>query len=371
MKRFPIFNSNQENPEVLENLVKHVNELMDTKKGVFAMDEHVLAFNFLFSLYNRDNDWENRRLLRQFLVTAPLEKQFSAILLSEEFMKQSDDEAIEFFDIVKSKHLLLGVRLDIGTSTMFGLEGEYVSTGVNNLVECFNFYKERGCLYSKFRSIYQIEDYCPTLCGTEKISYRLARFAALSQANGLVPIISVEVVPDGTEDIYKARIVLEKILINLIKALNDLEVFIEATILQVSFVQPGHMRRSCSISPDKIAEQTAEAFKRSLPISLGGLLFHSSGLSEENATQVLNRMILLKEANESMLPWKMNYSFGRAQKASAIMTWGGDPNFEEAGHRELMERAKANNEALLGKYVPKSVQGSFSDQKLYVPNYIS
>ncbi|CAH1388556.1 unnamed protein product [Nezara viridula] len=356
--------------EKQKNLVKQVNELMDTKKGVLVMDEHALAFDFFLSLINRKNHWENRRHFRQFLITPPLQEQFSAAVLSEEFTKQNDNHAVEFIDILKAKGLTVGIRLDSDISEIFGSVGEYIGTGVNEVVTRLNKYKESGFVYSKWRSVYQIKENSPTLYNTEKISYILATFAAMSQECELVPIISVEVVPDGAEDIYKAAKVLEKILINLIKALNDFDVLLEATILQVSFVQPGRMSSNFSISPEEIAEQTLEAFKKSLPVGLGGLMFHSSGLSEENATQTLNHIMLKKKENESMVPWKMTHSFGRAQKASAIMTWKGDPEFEEAGQAELMARAKANNEALLGEYTAGKVQGSNSEHDLFVPDYI-
>ncbi|XP_014287963.1 fructose-bisphosphate aldolase [Halyomorpha halys] len=322
MRRGSIISIYQGSQEIQENLVKRVNELMNVKKGILLLDEHVLSYSFYLSMINRTNDWENRRLLRQFFTTAPLQEQFSGVLLSEEFMKQSDDEAIEFVDLLTAKGLLLGVRLDMGLSAMFGSEGEYIGTGLDTIGERFDYYKERGCVCTKWRSKYQIKDHSPSLCNTEKISYRLAKFASMSQASGLVPIISVEVVPNGSEDRFKARRVLEKLLITLMKALNDFDISIESTILEVTFVQNGRMNKA-PIIPEDIAYETLEAFKRSLPISLGGILLHSSGLSEEKATQALNHIILKKEANLSMLPWRMLNCFGRAQKVIQIICLSG------------------------------------------------
>ncbi|KAB1728996.1 fructose-bisphosphate aldolase class I, partial [Klebsiella pneumoniae] len=192
----------------------------------------------------------------------------------------------------------------------------------------------------------------------------LARYASICQANGLVPIVEPEVLPDGDHDLDRAQKVTETVLAAVYKALNDHHVYLEGTLLKPNMVTAG---QSCAtkFTPEEVAAATVTALQRTVPAAVPGVTFLSGGQTEEEATVHLNAI----NAHPGKKPWALTFSFGRALQASVLRAWQGKPETEKAGQDELLKRARANGEAYFGKYVAGSCVGAAAEAELFVANH--
>ena len=247
---------------------------------------------------------------------------------------------------------------------LFGTDDETVTQGIDDLEKRCAQYYEAGARFAKWRGVIKISDSgAPSELSIQENVQRLARYAAICQANGLVPIVEPEVLMDGKHSIERAAEVTERVLAAQYKALSDHHVMLEGTILKPNMVRPGSSS-GAAFDPVAIGRATVRVLQHTLPVAVPGVTFLSGGMSEEEATLALNAM----NALEAKKPWSLSFSYGRALQQSVLTAWSGKAENIPAAQKALFARAKANSEAQLGKYAGGAGGGAAGDS-LHVANY--
>jgi fructose-bisphosphate aldolase class I len=347
-----------------KELLETANALCRPGHGILAADESTGTIGKRFDSIKLENNEENRRRYREILFTTQdIEKYISGVILYEETVKQSTKDGKNFVELLKSKGIISGIKLDKGTQNLPGTDGETATMGLDDLAKRAKEFYERGCRFTKWRAVIKISKGCPTQQAIEENAWGLARYAAICQENGLCPIVEPEVLADGDHDIETCMKVSQKVYAAVVKALHTNNVFFEGMLLKPNMITPGTSCEKKS-NPKEIAERTIITLLRTLPAAVPGVMFLSGGQSEEDASLNLNAM------NQSNLkrPWALSFSYGRALQHSVIKTWAGKEENVEKAQEALIVRAKANSEAQLGKY-----QGSAdknANESLFVSNYV-
>jgi fructose-bisphosphate aldolase class I len=288
--------------------------------------------------------------------------------LFDETIRQKADDGRPLTQLLTDQGIYVGIKLDKGVKPLYGTDGETTVQGLDDLDKRCAEYYQLGARFAKWRAVIKIDTKsqpnCPSQLSIHENAYGLARYAAICQANGLVPIVEPEILMDGTHDLVKSLEVHVEVMSAVQKALNDHKVLLEGILLKPSMVQPG-TTSGLKATAQEIAHATVTFLYRTVPPAVPGVNFLSGGLSEEEATLILNEMNKLPK---EMRPWTLSFSYGRALQASCLKAWQGkDENIEKA-QQALLERAKANAEASLGKYQGGSGSGSASES-LHVANY--
>merc|ERR1719316_2064976 len=245
--------------------------------------------------------------------------------------------------------ILPGIKVDKGLVPMWGSNGEQSTQGLDGLLKrCQDYYKA-GARFAKWRAVLTIDPKTnkPSPLSIQETAHSLARYATIRQEAKLVPIVEPEILQEGDHDIITCAKVTKEVLSVVFKALADHHVLLEGCLLKPNMVTPG---ASCTqkASAEDIALMTVRTLQSTVPPSLNGVVFLSGGSSEVEASLYLNAMNVL----DTRKPWKLTFSYGRALQATCLKTWGGKPENKDAAQKVLMERAKANSEAQLGKYKP-------------------
>ncbi|KAG2309197.1 hypothetical protein Bca52824_028945 [Brassica carinata] len=255
-----------------------------------------------------------------------------------------------FVDILKEGGVLPGIKVDKGRAVeLTGTNCETITQGLDNLGERCKKYYEAGARFAKWHALLKIGPNEPSELAIHENAYGLARYAAICQENGLVPIVEPDVCVDGSHDIHKCAAVTERFLAACYKALSDHHVMLEGTLLKPNMVTPGS--ESAKVAPEVIAEYTVRALQRTVPTAVPAILFLSGGQSEEEATRNLNAMNQLKTKK----PWSLSFCFGRALQQSVLKTWGGKEENVNKAQDAFLVRCKANSEATLGAYKAESL----------------
>ena len=286
---------------------------------------------------------------------------FSQILF-EETLFQSASDGTPFVDILKAADILPGIKVDKGVVALGGTDDETTTQGLDDLGKRCAKYYEAGARFAKWRAVLKISDVAPSELAIHENAYGLARYAAICQENGLVPIVEPEILTDGPHSIEKCQAVTEAVLAAVYKALADHHVLLEGTLLKPNMVTPGS--EAPPVSPGEVAAATVRALSRTVPSAVPGVVFLSGGQSEEDASVNLSAMNALQGIAK---PWALTFSYGRALQASALKAWGGKADQLAAGAAAFMARAKANGEASLGKYGGGA--GGAAGESLHVSNY--
>ena len=286
---------------------------------------------------------------------------FSQILF-EETLFQSASDGTPFVDILKAADILPGIKVDKGVVALGGTDDETTTQGLDDLGKRCAKYYEAGARFAKWRAVLKISDIAPSELAIHENAYGLARYAAICQENGLVPIVEPEILTDGPHSIEKCQAVTEAVLAAVYKALADHHVLLEGTLLKPNMVTPGS--EAPPVSPGEVAAATVRALSRTVPSAVPGVVFLSGGQSEEDASVNLSAMNALQGIAK---PWALTFSYGRALQASALKAWGGKADQLAAGAAAFMARAKANGEASLGKYGGGA--GGAAGESLHVSNY--
>lgn len=286
---------------------------------------------------------------------------FSQILF-EETLFQSASDGTPFVDILKAADILPGIKVDKGVVALGGTDDETTTQGLDDLGKRCAKYYEAGARFAKWRAVLKISDVAPSELAIHENAYGLARYAAICQENGLVPIVEPEILTDGPHSIEKCQAVTEAVLAAVYKALADHHVLLEGTLLKPNMVTPGS--EAPPVSPGEVAAATVRALSRAVPSAVPGVVFLSGGQSEEDASVNLSAMNALQGIAK---PWALTFSYGRALQASALKAWGGKADQLAAGAAAFMARAKANGEASLGKYGGGA--GGAAGESLHVSNY--
>jgi fructose-bisphosphate aldolase class I len=262
--------------------------------------------------------------------------------------------------------IYVGIKVDKGVKPLYGTDGETTVQGLDDLDKRCAEYYQLGARFAKWRAVIKIDTktHCPSQLSIHENAYGLARYAAICQANGLVPIVEPEVLMDGDHDLKTSLEVHVQVMSAVQKALRDHHVLLEGILLKPSMVQPG-TTSGIKATPAEIAHATVTFLYRSVPPAVPGVNFLSGGLSEEDATLILNEMNKLPK---ELRPWCLSFSYGRALQASCLKAWQGKDENVEKAQQAFIERAKANSEATLGQYKGGSESGSASES-LHVANY--
>ena len=317
-------------------------------KGIIAIDESNATIKKRFDAVGVECTEENRRAYREMLLTTPnLNEYISGAILYDETLRQKTKDGVPFTEIMMKNGILPGIKVDKGTTALAGFPGELVTDGLDGLRERLNEYAALGAKFAKWRAVINIniEEGMPSEACINANVHALARYAALCQEAGIVPMVEPEVIMDGDHDIEDCYVVTERVLRTLFNALFEHNVMLEGTILKASMIIPG---KDCPQQADveEVADFTVQCLKSAVPAVLPGIVFLSGGQSDDDATAHLNEMN--KSEN---LPWPLSFSYGRAMQSAALKIWGADivNNIAEA-QKTVYARAKDNGLAARGEW---------------------
>jgi fructose-bisphosphate aldolase class I len=314
-------------------------------KGILAADESHGTIEKRFKGINVESTEENRRAYRQLLFTTKGAEEFiSGVILFDETIRQSTDDGTRFADLLSSKEIIPGIKVDKGAKELTNFPGETITEGLDGLSERLAEYLELGAKFTKWRAVITIGEGIPTDYCVKANAHALARYAALSQEGGLVPIVEPEVLMDGTHTIERCYEVTRNVLSATFADLNDHRVDLEGMVLKPNMILSG---KDCpeQASVEQVAEMTVKCLRGTVPPAVPGIAFLSGGQGDEDATVRLNAMNALGEH-----PWELTFSYGRGLQAGPLKAWKGDPANIPAGQDAFYERAKANGAARFGKY---------------------
>jgi len=346
-------------------LIANARALVAPGKGILAADESTGTIGKRFTPIGVENVEDNRRAYRRLLFTTEgLGEYISGAITYEETLFHKDDDGTPFPELLRRIGVIPGIKVDKGVKPLYGTDGETVTQGADDLDARCKRYYEAGARFAKWRAVYKISDAgAPSQLSIQQNAETLARYAVICQANGLVPIVEPEVLMDGTHSLERAAVATEKVQAAVMKALSDHHILWEGMLLKPNMVRAG---TECAdrCTPEDIARATVRVLQHTLPAAVPGVVFLSGGMSEEEATAVLNRMNQL----EGPKPWALSFSYGRALQHSVLQAWRGKEENVAAAKETLMRRAKANSEATLGKYDGWAAS-SDADKDLTIKNY--
>lgn len=314
-------------------------------RGILAADESTGTIGKRFDSINVENTEENRRAYRDLLFTTKgIGDAISGVILYDETLRQKSADGTTFVDLLNKNGVLPGIKVDTGAKDLPLCPGELVTEGLDNLPKRCADYAKLGAKFAKWRAVITIgADIPSTTCIAANV-HALARYAAICQEAGIVPIVEPEVLMDGDHTIERCEQVTEWTLNALYDALYINRVSLEGSVLKPSMVISG---KSCArqAGVDEVAERTVRILKRTVPAAVAGIAFLSGGQSDELATAHLNAMNKI-----SGNPWPLSFSYGRALQQSSIKTWKGSTANVAAAQAALAHRARMNSLASLGKY---------------------
>ena len=316
-------------------------------KGLLAMDESTGTCNRRFASLGIPQTAESRRLYRQLILTTPnLGDYISGFILYDETIRQSADDGTPFLDLVARAGVIPGIKVDTGAKDLAGHPGEKTTEGLDGLRERLAEYAQLGAKFAKWRAVITIGERIPTRGCIEANVHALARYAALCQEAGIVPIVEPEVLMDGDHTLEQCCAVTEETLHELYDQLYAQRVVLEGTILKPNMVLSG-LDCSEQATVEEVAETTIDAFLRTVPAAVPGIAFLSGGQPSELASARLNAMNRLYEGK---LPWSVTFSFSRAIQQPALELWRGNPENVAAAQMALVHRARCNAAARRGEY---------------------
>src|SRR6476660_790394 len=320
--------------------------LVSSGRGILAADESHPTLGRRFSALGIENTVESRRVYRQMMFTTPGVAEFiSGVILFDETIRQQADDGTPLGDLLAKRGMIPGIKVDKGTHALAGFPGELITEGLDGLRERLAEYYKLGARFAKWRAVINIGEDIPSGTCIEANSHALARYAALCQEQGLVPMVEPEVLMDGDHDIGTCYEVTEVVLRSLFDALYQQNVMLEGTILKASMVVPGKDSGE-KASVEEVAESTLMCLKTAVPAILPGIVFLSGGQSDEDATAHLDAMNRLGPN-----PWPLSFSYGRAMQSAALKIWAQDLVGNVAKAQAIVhERARDNGLAALGRW---------------------
>jgi len=328
----------------LENTIR---DIVQEGRGILAADESSPTIAKRFSAIDVESTEETRRTWRSLLVTTEgLGKYISGIILFEETLGQKTDEGKTIPEAAWAQKIVPGIKVDKGKIPLALSPGDLITQGLDGLAERLRKYKQQGARFAKWREVYSIDKHAPTQHGIEANAEMLARYAAVCQAEGLVPIVEPEVLMDGDHDIDRHAQVTEAVQHAVFHALHRHHVALELMILKPNMVLPGKGCRRAE--PDEVATATLTTLRRTVPAAVPGINFLSGGQGPEEATANLNAI----NQQGRNAPWRLSISYGRALQQTALQAWKGKSENTLAAQISLLERARLNHLAMLGEYRP-------------------
>jgi fructose-bisphosphate aldolase class I len=317
-------------------------------KGILAADESDGTIKKRFDSIGVESTDENRRAYRELLFTTEgVEEFISGVIFFDETIRQSTEDGTPFPQLLESRGIIPGIKVDKGAKDLAGAPGETVTEGLDGLRERLAEYYELGARFTKWRAVISIGDGRPSDYCIWVNAHALARFAALSQEAGLVPIVEPEVLMDGEHSIEESYRVTDRTLQALYTELFDQRVKREGSLLKTNMVVSGYGAPE-QADVDTVADMTIKCLRNTVPAAVPGVVFLSGGMADEDATARLNAM-----NQRGPHPWELSFSYGRALQAPALKAWGGDPSKVEDAQKAFYRRAKFNGAARSGSYAPE------------------
>ena len=321
--------------------------MVDKHRGLLAADESTSTILKRFNSIKLESTEENRRAYREMLFTTPGAEEFiSGVILFDETIRQKTKDGVPF-PVYLGKHgMIPGIKVDTGAKPLAGFQGETITEGLDGLRERLAEYYKLGARFAKWRAVIDIGAGMPSRYAISANAEALARYAALCQEAGIVPIVEPEVLMDGDHPLARCEEVTGGVLQTVFDHLFAARIFLEGMILKPNMVIAGKKCAQKS-SPEQVAEATIRTLKRHVPAAVPGIAFLSGGQSPTEATLHLGLMNAL-----GSLPWALTFSYGRALQDTSLRAWGGTAAGFQGGQKQLYVRAKLNGLAAAGTYKP-------------------
>ena len=318
-------------------------------KGLLAINESTGTCNKRFARWGIPENEETRRQYREMIVTTQgLGESISGAILYDETIRQRKDDGTPFAKAIADAGIIPGIKVDTGAKAMAGFPGEKITEGPDGLRARLEDYARMGACFAKWRAVLAVGDGIPSQRCIEANAHALARYAALCQEAGLVPVIEPEVLMDGAHTLQTCREITEEVLRTVFNALYSQRVKLEGLILKPNMVLPG-LACAKQETVEEVADATVSCLLRTVPAAVPGVAFLSGGQSGELASARLNAMNV---RFRSRLPWALAFSFGRAIQQPALGIWHGEKSNVPAAQEALYHRAVCNRAARLGQYDP-------------------
>ncbi|HEY4943676.1 MAG TPA: class I fructose-bisphosphate aldolase [Rhizomicrobium sp.] len=317
-------------------------------KGILAADESTSTIQKRFDKIGVQNTEDNRRDYRELLfrTDAAMKNYVSGVILFDETIRQksADGNGTPLVKLIEMAGAVPGIKVDAGAKTLAGSDGDTITEGLDGLRERFVEYHKLGARFAKWRATYDPTGGWPSYNAINSNAHALARYAALAQENGIVPIVEPEVLMDGDNDIDTCAAVTEWVLKEVFQQLYYANVQLEGIVLKPNMIVPG-IKCAKQVSVEDVADRTVQILKRCVPTAVPGIAFLSGGQSDEQATAHLSAM----NARHA-LPWSLTFSYGRALQAAPQKAWSGKKENVAAAQKAFLHRARMNSLAALGKW---------------------
>ena len=345
----------------LDLLIKTAGTLLADHKGLLAMDESNGTCNKRFAKAGIPETEEARRRYRELIITTPgLSECVSGFILYDETIRQARTDGTPFVKVIHEAGIIPGIKVDTGARDLAGHVGEKVTEGLDGLRERLREYFTFGARFAKWRAVIALGDGLPTRACIDANAHALARYAALCQEAGIVPVVEPEVLMDGDHTLERCSETTEEVLRAVFDQLAVQGVALEGLILKPNMVLPG-LSSPKQTTADEAADATVRVLRRAVPVQAAGIAFLSGGQSGELASARLNSMNSRYKAPSAAAPWPLAFSFARAIQQPALEIWAGEDANREAAQRALLHRARCNRAARQGNYT-RMIEGDFAGE---------
>ncbi len=329
-----------------EELSATMDHLLQDGKGILAADESNATIGTRFAAIGVDNNEENRRNYRLLLATThSLDTYINGVILFEETFQNKDETGKPIAELFAAQGILPGIKVDQGLVDLANTDNEKVTQGLDGLTERLLLFKKQGARFAKWRNVYTISEFTPSITAMKAGAEMLARYAASCQSVGIVPIVEPEILMDGDHSIEHCAEASEMVLHELFRALFVHQVELEHIILKPSMVTCGKSTTPFS-SPEDIADYTISVFRNTVPAAVPSINFLSGGQTPEQATANLNAI-----NSTGYQPWTLSFSYGRALQEDCLKVWAGKKSNVVAAQAALLNRARLNGLACFGEYL--------------------
>lgn len=332
---------------IQSELTETIRDLVQPGKGILAADESHPTIAKRFKAVGVESSEEKRREYRSLIMSAPgAGESISGVILFEETLGQQSLEDLPIPQLLERLSIVPGIKVDKGKKPLPNAPGEEITYGLDGLDERLDGYKAQGARFAKWRCVFHISETLPSTQATEANAETLARYAALCQSAGIVPIVEPEVLINGDHSIERSAEVNEAVIDAVFDALRRHRVELETIILKPSMVTPG--QDAPNATPEEVAEATVAVLRRVVPAAVPGINFLSGGQTPEEATANLNAINSLGEQ-----PWVLSFSYGRALQEPSQKAWAGSRDNAEQTQAAFLKRANLNGAAQAGEYRPE------------------
>ncbi|PVY76847.1 fructose-bisphosphate aldolase [Tamilnaduibacter salinus] len=332
---------------IQSELTATIQDLVQPGKGILAADESHPTIAKRFKAVGVESSEEKRREYRSLIMSAPgVGESISGVILFEETLGQESLEGLPIPELLGRQSIVPGIKVDKGKKPLPNAPGEEITYGLDGLDERLEGYKAQGARFAKWRCVFHISETLPSTQAIEANAETLARYAALCQSVGIVPIVEPEVLINGDHTIERSAEVNEVVIDAVFEALRRHRVQLETMILKPSMVTPG--KDAPNATPEQVAEATIAVFRRVVPAAVPGINFLSGGQTPEEATANLNAINRLGEQ-----PWVLSFSYGRALQEPSQKAWAGSRDNAAETQAAFLKRANLNGAAQTGQYRPE------------------